>query len=74
MAQTERKSLVTTLEDRYKNGTTGGAFDAKKAGKEHSDSFDNTFSDGFTRAGSNTNLPKKESMFLKGHSTEKYKG
>lgn len=72
--QIERKSLVTTLEERYKNGTAGGAYDAKSAGKEFTNSFDDSFADGFTRGGKSTNFPKKESIFLKGHSTEKYKG
>ena len=73
MIQTERKSLTTTLEDKYNNGTAGGAFDAKSAGKEYADFSDNAFADGFTRGGINTSFPKKESMFLEGHSTKKYK-
>jgi hypothetical protein len=72
--QIERKSLVTTLESRYNNGHVGGAFDAKSAGRDYGDFSENSFADGFTRGGKNTNFPKKESIFLKGHSTEKYKG
>lgn len=74
MEQTERKSLVTTLEDRYAKSKCGGAFDAKSAGKSNVDGFSNEFADGFTRGGKDTGMPKKESIFLKGHSNKKYKG
>jgi hypothetical protein len=74
MEQTDRKSLVTTMEERYAKGTCGGAFDAKAAGKVTADGFSNDFADGFTKGGKDTGLPKKESMFLKGHSNKKYKG
>jgi hypothetical protein len=71
---TERKSLDVNLEERYADQKVGGAFDAKKAGQTFSDALNNEFADGFTKGGQNTNLPKKESSYLQGHSTRKYKG
>jgi hypothetical protein len=62
------------MEERYAKSSCGGAFNAKDAGKSTVDGIANEFADGFTVGGKNTNLPKKESMFLKGHSNKKYKG
>ena len=62
------------MEDRYKTSKAGGAFDAKSAGKTFVDEIKNDFADGFTKGGEKTGLPKKDSMFLKGHNTQKYKG
>jgi len=74
MEQIERKSIVTTLEERYAKSSCGGAFNAKDAGRVTVDGISNEFADGFTLGGKNTHMPKKESIFLKGHSTKKYKG
>lgn len=69
-----KQSANMTLEQRYEKSSCGGAFDAKSAGKITVDGFSNEFADGFTVGGKNTNLPKKESIYLKGHSNKKYKG
>lgn len=74
MEQNERKSLTKTMEERYAQEKCGGAFDAKSAGKVTVDGFSNEFADGFTKGGKDTGLPKKESIYLKGHSNKKYKG
>ena len=71
---TDRQSLTLNMEDRYAKSTAGGAFDAKSAGKKLHDGIPNDFANGFTKGGANTGLPKKDSMFLKGHNTQKYKG
>lgn len=71
---TERPSLDTNLEKRYEAQRAGGAFDAKTAGDATVDTFGNTFADGFTKGGVNTNLPKKDSSYLQGHTTRKYHG
>ena len=55
------------MEDRYKTSKAGGAFDAKSAGETFVDKIKNDFADGFTKGGEKTGLPKKDSMFLKGH-------
>lgn len=68
------KQTGMTLEQRYEKSSCGGAFDAKSVGKVTVDGLPNDFADGFTVGGKNTNLPKKESIFLKGHSNKKYKG
>lgn len=68
----ERESLTKTLEQRYSNEKAGGAYNAKSAGNAVVDNFTNTFADGFTKAGQNTNLPKKDSIYLKGIDTKKY--
>ena len=44
-----------SMEDRYKKSNAGGAFDAKSAGEKLTDGIPNT------------GLPKKDSIFLKGH-------
>ena len=62
------------MEDRYKTSKAGGAFDAKSAGKTFVDGIPNDFADGFTKGGVTTLMPKKDSMFLTGHNTQKYKG
>ena len=69
----DKKCVALDMEDRYKKCTAGGAFDAKSAGKTFTDGIPNDFADGFTKGGANTGLPKKDSMFLKGHNTQKYK-
>lgn len=71
---TDRQSLTLNMEDRYNKSKAGGAFDAKSAGEKLTDGIPNDFADGFTKGGANTGLPKKDSMFLKGHNTQKYKG
>ena len=71
---TDRQSLTLNMEDRYNKSKAGGAFDAKSAGEILHDGIPNDFADGFTKGGANTRLPKKDSMFLKGHNTQKYKG
>ena len=71
---TDRQSLTLNMEDRYNKSKAGGAFDAKSAGEKLADGIPNDFADGFTKGGANTGLPKKDSMFLKGHNTQKYKG
>jgi hypothetical protein len=68
----ERTSLTTDLLDRYNKQSVGGAFDAKQAGKSFVDDFPNTFADGFTKGGANTNLPKKDSDYVRGLDTTKY--
>lgn len=73
MANSNDKTSLN-LEDRYNSSACGGAFDAKSVGSKFTDGIANTFANGFTRGGSNTNLPKKDSIFLQGHSTKKYKG
>ena len=70
---TERPSLDTNLEKRYQDQRAGGAYDAKQAGTTTVDFFGNEFADGFTKGGEGTHLPKKDSLYLKGHSTKKYK-
>lgn len=74
MQPIDRKSLVINMEDRYNKGKAGGAFDAKSAGSSTVDDFANNFADGFTKAGLNTNLPKKDSIYLQGFNNKKYKG
>lgn len=74
MSDSSRPSMSKTLEQRYASQKVGGAFDAKAAGTAHVNNLSDEFSDGFTKGGSETNLPKKESVFLKGHSTKKYQG
>ena len=64
---TDRQSLTLNMEDRYKKSNAGGAFDAKSAGEKLTDGIPNDFADGFTKGGVNTGLPKKDSIFLKGH-------
>jgi len=70
----ERPSITTNLETRYKNQRAGGAFDAKLIPNALVDGFSNEFANGFTKGGQNTNLPKKDSIFLSGLNTQKYKG
>lgn len=72
MANSNKTSL--NLEERYNSSACGGAFDAKSVGVKFADGLANAFADGFTRGGTRTNLPKKDSIFLQGHSTKKYKG
>lgn len=68
----ERPSLTTNLEERYETQPAGGAYDAKLIPNALVDYFNNEFADGFTKAGLNTHLPKKESEFVKGLDTRKY--
>lgn len=68
----KRESTVKGLEDRYATQKAGGAFDAKQAGNVMVDDFANEFADGFTKGGQNTNLPKKESQYVKGLDTTRY--
>jgi hypothetical protein len=68
-----RKSLESNIEKLYNTTKVGGAFDAKTVGKVFVDTMNNDFADGFTRGGANTNFPKKESMYVKGLDTTKYK-
>lgn len=72
----QRQSLNTPLEQRYKTSKSGGSFNAKTAGTPSGkvDFLPNDFANGFTSGGNNTNLPKKDSSYLKGHNTRKYKG
>jgi len=70
----DKKCLASDMEDRYKKCKAGGAFDAKSAGETFVDKIKNDFADGFTKGGEKTGFPKKDSMFLKGHNIEKYKG
>lgn len=69
---TERPSMITDLLDRYNKQQAGGAFNAKDAGKVFTDDFNNTFADGFTKGGANTNLPKKDSSYVQGLDTTRY--
>ena len=71
---TQRDSLTKGIEDRYASQRAGGAFDAKTAGTATSDAFSNEFADGFTKGGTNTNFPKKDSTLVKNLDTRKYKG
>lgn len=73
MTPTERPSVETNLEKRYEGQRAGGAYDAKQAGNTTIDAFNNSFADGFTKGGANTHLPKKNSMYIQGHTTRKYK-
>lgn len=68
----DRESLTKNLEERYATQTAGGAYDAKQIPNALTDDFNNEFADGFTKGGQNTNLPKKESMYVKGLDTRKY--
>jgi len=70
---TERQSIDVTLEERYATQKVGGAYDAKQAGKNFVDDFNNEFADGFTKGGQNTNLPKKDSSLVQGLDTRRYK-
>jgi len=69
-----RESLNTNLEKRYKTQRAGGAYDAKIIPNALVDDFSNEFADGFTKGGANTHLPKKDSIYVSGLSTKKYKG
>jgi hypothetical protein len=71
---TNRESLTTTLESRYKNQRAGGAYNAKQIPNALVDDFSNEFADGFTKGGQNTHLPKRDSIYLSGFSNKKYKG
>lgn len=70
----ERDSLTTNLETRYKTQRAGGAYNAKQVPNALVDDFSNEFANGFTKGGANTNLPKKDSIYLNGLDTKKYKG
>jgi len=70
----ERESITTNLETRYKKQRVGGAYDAKQIPDALVDDFSNEFANGFTKGGVNTNLPKKDSIYLSGLNTKKYKG
>jgi len=70
--QTNRESLTKGIEARYATQNAGGAFDAKKAGTITVDDFNNEFADGFTKSGLNTNLPKKDSSYIRGFDGRKY--
>ena len=69
----DRESTDTNLATRYEKQRCGGAYDAKQAGVVESDAFNNEFADGFTKGGKDTKLPKKDSSYLQGHTTKKYK-
>ena len=69
----ERDSLTLGLEERYAKQPAGGAFNAKLAGDVLSDGFSNEFADGLTKGGQNTGMPKKDSAYVKGLDTRKYK-
>ena len=69
-----RQSSTLNLEERYQKSSVGGSFNAKSAGKSFANFMTDDFADGFTKGGANTSFPKKESDFIKGHSTQKYKG
>lgn len=73
MTDNTRQSLNKDLESRYKTDKAGGAYDAKAAGTLFADGFQNTFADGFTKGGLNTKLPKKDSIYLQGLDTRKYR-
>ena len=68
----QRDSLTKGIEERYVSQKAGGAYDAKTAGTATSDDFSNEFADGFTKGGLNTNLPKKDSSYVKGLDSIKY--
>ena len=70
----ERESITTNLETRYKKQRAGGAYDAKLIPNALVDDFSNEFANGFTKGGKNTRLPKKDSIYLSGLNTKKYKG
>ncbi len=63
IAPTPRPSLTNNIENRYRKATKigSGGYDAKKAGETFVDYFDNSFSNGFTKGGLNTGMPKKPS-------------
>ena len=70
-----RSSLNTSMSDRYSSMSAGGAFDAKRAGKPSpttTNYLSDAFGSGFTVGGENTSLPKKDSIFLSGHTTKRY--
>jgi hypothetical protein len=67
-----RQSTYLNLEDRYQKSSVGGSFNAKSAGQTFTDFMPNTFADGFTKGSQNTSFPKKDSIFLQGHSNQKY--
>ena len=76
MAEDKRQSLNKDLTSRYATDRAGGAYKAQSAGEAEFATVDflpNTFADGFTKSGKNTNLPKKDSMYLKGLDTRKYR-
>jgi hypothetical protein len=68
----QRDSLTKGIEERYASQRAGGAYDAKTAGTATSDDFSNEFADGFTKGGLNTNLPKKDSFYVKGFDGRRY--
>lgn len=69
---TQRESLTKGIEERYVSQKAGGAYNAKTAGTATSDAFNNEFADGFTKGGANTNLPKKDSYYVKGFDGIRY--
>lgn len=68
-----RPSIDTDLEQRYQKQHVGGAYDAKTVNKVFADNMPNEFANGFTKGGKNTNLPKKDSMYLSGFSNRRYR-
>lgn len=70
----KRDSITKGLEERYATQHVGGAYDATKAGTFTVDDFNDEFADGFTKGGLNTNFPKKDSQYVSGLDTRKYKG
>jgi len=68
----QRESVTKGIEERYTTQNAGGAYNAKTAGTATTDVFNNEFADGFTKGGQNTNLPKKESLYVKGLDETRY--
>lgn len=82
MTPTERPSISTNLEARYKNQATGGAYDAKTIGKwgSHAPIENSLQSQFWTPGGFKVFKTATEfnnvggSIYLKGHATNKYIG
>lgn len=72
MIPIKRDSLEKGIEKRYDSQKSGGAFDAKSAGNATVDYMSDEFADGFTKGGKNTNLPKKDSLMLRGFVKHRY--
>ena len=62
IAPTPRPSLTTNLEQRYRNASKIGVYDAKKAGETAVNYFSDEFSDGFVLRNGKTNMPANATM------------
>lgn len=68
----KRESLTKGLEERYATQHVGGAYDAKQL--EFANFFSDEFGVGFTKGGTNTGFPRKNSGLVMGLDPHRYSG